>query len=62
MTKGQGLSAFDDATGGPVWVVTVAPGSPLEKLKADLSRAGLTVDQVLDAIWNRDRPWKRGAG
>jgi hypothetical protein len=38
------------SAGKPVWVVTVAPGAPLEQVKDGLSGAGFTVVQVLDAI------------
>lgn len=33
-----------------VWTVTVAPGTQLDSVANGLERAGLTVDQVLEAI------------
>ncbi len=32
------------------WIVTAAPGRPLDEIAKELSDAGLAVEQVLDAI------------
>lgn len=38
------------ATDQHVWTVTVAPGIQLDSVASGLERAGLAVDQVLEAI------------
>ncbi len=40
----------EHSAGQQVWVITIQPGTPLEPVKEGLSRAGLIVNQVLDAI------------
>ncbi len=42
--------AGNPSAGEQTWVVTVAPGTPLEPVKVALKKTGLTVDRVLEAI------------